>query len=102
MNLYILKHPDYKVYELATGNTPGEAAEAMNQYFLGNGLKTDPSELEKYGEVECDHPVYWGYYDPRTGELVYPCPLTFRSAYGFPHPELARLEEPEPIELDCE
>ncbi|MBA4544546.1 hypothetical protein H1164_17085 [Thermoactinomyces daqus] len=101
MNLYILKHPDDKVYELAAGNTPEEAAKEL-EYFFGWNTKVDASELELFGQVEFERPIYWGYYDPRTGERVYPCPKLFKAAYGFPHPELARLEEPEPIELDCE
>lgn len=101
MNLYILKHPDDKVYELAAGNTPEEAAKTL-EYFFGWNMKVDPSELELYDEVKADRAIYWGYYDPRTDELSYPCPMIFKAAYGFPHPELARLEEREPIELDCE
>lgn len=94
MNLYILKRSHYTVYELATGNTPEEAAKQI-EYFFGWDTKVDPAELEFYSEVEADHATYWAYIDPRTDEYVYPCPLLFKQTYGFPHPELAYLEKEE-------
>jgi hypothetical protein len=85
VNLYMLKRINFKVYELATGHTPAEAAKQLERFF-GWNMKVDPSELEIFGQTEADQPIYWGYYDPRTDKFVYPCPRTFKAVYGFSHP----------------
>jgi hypothetical protein len=91
VNLYFLKRNNYVVYELATGNTPAEAAKALERFF-GWDMKVDPSELEIFGQVDTNQPIYWGYYDPRTNQLGFPCPRTFELEYGFPHPGIEKEE----------
>jgi hypothetical protein len=83
MNVYVWKGKD--AWELATGNTPEEAAEALRKYFTYSDF--DPSELELYDEIEETRSYYYGYVDPRNEkDITYPHPDLFLYTYGFQHP----------------
>jgi hypothetical protein len=83
MNMYLWRGKD--AWELVIGNTPQEAAEAMNKYFEYTNIK--PSELELYDQINETRLYYYGYIDPRDQkDITYPHPALFKWTYGFQHP----------------
>jgi hypothetical protein len=87
--MYIWRGKD--AWELVTGNTPKQAAEAMNKYF--EYANFDPSELELYNQISETRSYYYAYIDPHNEDITYPHPGLFKYVYGFQHPIFKQKEE---------